>query len=62
MALKREVIRVPKGAIEKLMFDQKAGKSTVYEALAGNRHNENAKRIRQLALSKYGGIKTVMPV
>ena len=57
MVLKRKVIKVPRGTVQKLCIDQKVGKTTVYEALNGNNNSEDAKKIRKLALETYGGVE-----
>ena len=58
MPIRRKVIKVPRGTVEKLCIAQRVGRTTVYEALNGNNNSEDAKKIRQLALSTYGGVET----
>ena len=58
MAIKRTVIQVPRGAVQNICQSQGCEKSAVYAALNFTSFSESAARIRQLALSDYGGIKT----
>ncbi len=57
MAIKRKIITVPNGAVEKLCHSLNVGKTTVYAALNYTSNSENAQHIRRLALSTYGGIE-----
>ena len=57
MAVKRKIITVPNGAIEKLCDALNVGKTTVYAALNYTSNSENARHIRRLAMSDYGGIE-----
>ena len=57
MAERRRIISVPNGAAKKIAKDQNCGLTTVYAALNGTSHSENAKHIRHLATTVYGGIE-----
>lgn len=57
MAIRREVIRVPKGSVEKLCQALNVSRASVYAALKNNTNSETAQQIRRLALSTYGGLK-----
>lgn len=54
----RTVIVLPRGKVKQICKAEGVGKTTVYAALNGTSHSDNAERIRQLALSSYGGMKT----
>ena len=62
MAIKRKVIKVPKGVVEKICHSQNVGKTTVYAALNYTSNSEDAKLIRQLAVNTYGGIETTQVI
>ena len=53
----RKIIRVPLGAVEKLMEVTNASMSSVYNALAYRNNSDSAKRIRARALAEFGGKK-----
>ena len=55
MASKKRCISVPVGVIDQLREETKAGRSTVYYSLRYERDSEVARKIRDLALTKYGG-------
>lgn len=57
MAIKRPKIKVPAGAIEKIMQATGAGKTSVYDALNYKTFTDAAKRIRHEALL-HGGVET----
>lgn len=56
MAIKRSKIKVPAGAIEKIMQATGAGKTTVYDALNYKTFTDAAKNIRQEAML-HGGVE-----
>lgn len=58
MARKKQIIQVPLENVEKLAKVMQVSKVTVWNALAYRSDSDNAQRIRQLALSDYGGMKT----
>lgn len=58
MARKKEIIQVPPKNIELLAKTVGVKKVTVWNALAFRSDSENARHIRRLALSDYGGVKT----
>ena len=58
MARKKQIIQVPRENVEKLAKSMQVSKVAVWNALAYRSDSDNAKRIRQLALSDYGGMKT----
>lgn len=55
------VIRIPRGAAEEMRRELMIGRTTLYEALNFTSDSPSAKRTRQLAISKYGGVETVKP-
>lgn len=57
MPIKRDVIKVPKGVVEKICQARGCGKTTVYAALNFTSHSDEAKLIRKDALEVYGGVK-----
>ena len=62
MAIRRKIIMVPKGSVEKICQSQGCKKTAVYAALNYTSFSDNAKRIRQLALSAYGGVETTKTI
>ena len=57
MAERRKIIRVPGGAAKQIAENLGCALTTVYSALNNTTHSEQAKTIRRLALSDYGGIE-----
>lgn len=57
MAVRKKVIRVPKGAVESICKALNVRRASVYNALKYNTNSENAQNIRRLALSTYGGVE-----
>jgi len=55
------VIRIPRGTVEIMCRELMIGRTTLYEALNFTSDSPSAKRTRQLAISKYGGVETVKP-
>ena len=53
----RKIIKVPSGAIEKLMEATHTSMASVYNALAYRNNSESAKVIRARALAEFGGKK-----
>lgn len=62
MAIKRKIIKVPKGVVGKICQSQNVGKTTVYAALNYTSNSDDAKLIRQLALNTYGGVETTQVI
>jgi hypothetical protein len=58
MATKKKIIMVKPQMIGKLCQATGSKRTTVYNALNYSSFSENAERIRQLALSDYGGLET----
>ena len=58
----RKTIVLPRGSVKKIMQSERVGKTTVYAALNYTSHSEEAKHIRKLATSIYGGVETKKPV
>ena len=55
---KKKIIQIPPKNVEMLARMMNVGRVTVYNALAYRSDSENAKLIRQKAISEYGGIET----
>ena len=62
MAIKRKIIKVPKGVVGKICQAQNVGKTTVYAALNYTSNSDDAKLIRKLALNTYGGVETTQVI
>ncbi len=62
MARKKKIIQIPPKNVALLATAMKCGKVTVWNALAYRSDSENAKQIRRLALSDYGGIETTKTI
>lgn len=58
MARRKKIIQVPTKNIALLANAVKVSEVTVWNALAFRSDSDNAKQIRRLALSAYGGIET----
>jgi len=58
MAIRRKIIRVPVGNVQRICTDLGVGKSAVYNALAYNSLSASAQLIRKKAMSDYGGVET----
>ena len=58
MIRKKKIIQIPPKNVEMLARIMNVGRVTVYNALAYRSDSENAKLIRQKAISEYGGIET----
>lgn len=57
MAVKRKYIAVPHGAVQAICRELKLKRSSVYHALNYETNSENARQVRRLALTVYGGIE-----
>ena len=55
------VIRLPRGTVDKMCRELMIGRTTLYEALNYSSDSPSAKRTRDLAISKYGGVETTRP-
>lgn len=62
MATKRRVIVLPRGVAPKICRAEGIGTTTLYAALNGTSNSEQAKRIRKLAVSSYGGVEWSKPI
>lgn len=61
MAQTRPVIVLPPGKVKQLCDAEGVRKTKVYNALNYTTNNEDAVRIRRLAISTYGGVETRKP-
>lgn len=57
MAIKRKIIKVPRGVVEKICQARGCGKTTVYAALNYTSFSDEANLIRKEAVSIYGGVE-----
>lgn len=62
MTRKKKIIQIPPKNVEMLARMMNVGRVTVYNALAYRSDSENAKLIRQKAISDYGGIETTKTI
>lgn len=53
----RKVIQLPRGKAEMMCKSLNIGRTTLYAALNGTSNSDNAKRTRELAIKKYGGVE-----
>ena len=58
MVRKKKIIQIPRKNVGLLARATLTSETTVYNALAYRSDSENAKLIRQKAISEYGGIET----
>lgn len=58
MLRKKKIIQIPRKNVALLAKATLSSETTVYNALAYRSDSENAKLIRQKAISDYGGIET----
>ena len=58
MARKKVIISIPRGSAEKIAHEVGCSIMTVWGALAYRSDSETAKRVREVAISNYGGIET----
>ena len=58
MAIRRPIIVLPRGKAPQIMSAENVSKTSLYAALNFTSHSVEAKRIREVAVSLYGGIKT----
>lgn len=58
----RRVIQLPRGAASKMCKSLMIGKTTLYAALNGTSQSADAKRTRELAIKKYGGVEYSKPI
>ena len=57
MPKKRTYISVPQGTVQALCNELNVHRSAVYSALNYSSNSESAQKIRELALSVYGGVE-----
>jgi hypothetical protein len=62
MVRKKKIIQIPRKNVGLLARATLTSETTVYNALAYRSDSENAKLIRQKAISDYGGIETVKTI
>ena len=62
MTRKKKIIQIPRKNVGLLARATLTSETTVYNALAYRSDSENAKLIRQKAMSDYGGIETVKTI
>lgn len=62
MASTQKVILLPRGAAGKICRAEGVGRTTLYDALKGATNSEQAKKLRKLALSTYGGVEWKKPI
>ena len=62
MAKKLPVIKIKRGTADNICASLKIGKTTLYDALNSKSNSDEAKRTREVVLSKYGGVKTTRVV
>ena len=62
MVRKKKIIQIPRKNVGLLAKATLTSETTVYNALAFRSDSENAKQIRRLAMSAYGGIETVKTI
>lgn len=58
MVIKKKIIQIPRKNVDLLAKTMNVAPVTVWNALAFRSDSENAKQIRRLALSTYGGMET----
>ena len=59
---RRKVIQLPRGAADKMCKSLMIGRTTLYAALNGSSNSDEAKRTRELAIKKYGGVEYYKPI
>ena len=62
MMRKKKIIQIPRKNVGLLAKATLTSETTVYNALAYRSDSENAKLIRQKAISDYGGIETTKTI
>jgi hypothetical protein len=58
----RRVIQLPRGKADMMCKSLNIGRTTLYAALNGTSNSEDAKRTRELAIKKYGGVEYSKPI
>ena len=58
----RKVIQLPRGKAEMMCRSLNIGRTTLYAALNGTSNSDEAKRTRELAIKKYGGVEFSKPI
>lgn len=61
-AEKRSVISLRKDKFEEMRDTLGIPRTTLYAALGGRSNSKQAQKIREQAMSVYGGIKTTRPI
>lgn len=62
MARTRLTIQLPRGAASRMMRAEGCSKTALYAALNSTSFSDEAKRLRKVALSKYGGVEYKKPI
>lgn len=62
MALTRPTIQLPRGAADKIMQAEGCSRTALYAALNHTSHSEEAKRLRKVAITMYGGVEFKKPI
>ena len=58
MAIRRPIITLPRGTAQKMCKAEGVSKTALYAALNFSSFSDEAERLRNVAISLYGGIKT----
>lgn len=62
MVRKKKIIQIPRKNVGMLAKAMLTSETSVYNALAYRSDSENAKMIRQKAITEYGGIETTKTI
>lgn len=58
MAIRRPIITLPRGTAKKMCQAEGVSKTALYAALNFSSFSDEAERLRNVAITMYGGIKT----
>ena len=58
MAIRRPIITLPRGTAQKMCKAEGVSKTALYAALNFSSFSDEAERLRNVAITMYGGIKT----
>lgn len=58
MAIRRPIITLPRGTAQKMCQAEGVSKTALYAALNFSSFSDEAERLRNVAITMYGGIKT----
>ena len=62
MVRRKKIIQISRKNVDLLAKEMNCAPVTIWNALAFRSDSENAKQIRRLAMSAYGGIETVKTI